>query len=64
MKKHLSLLILPLLLTSCGSTNSVTVIELAKKELSLKKPILILIVLQACLAMSTAINTIQRIKRR
>ena len=64
MKKHLALLILPLLLTSCGSTNSVTVIELAKKELSLKKPILILIVFQACLAMSTAINTIQRIKRR
>ena len=33
MKKHLALLILPLLLTSCGS-NSLTVIEIAKKELN------------------------------
>ena len=37
MKKHLALLILPLLLTSCGSTNSVTIIELAKKELSFEE---------------------------
>ena len=34
MKKYSALLILPLLLTSCGSTNSVTVIEIAKKELN------------------------------
>ena len=37
MKKYLALLILPLLLTSCGSTNSVTIIELAKKELSFEE---------------------------